>query len=143
MRNPARDFADRLGSICCLALALLLFSTPARAGWTPGQFQSAGKPVDECHCAPAGTGPFPAVIILHGSGPRNMPTDDFEDMCTKLAEDGYYAEYLYATIPVASVRISPTLSSRSWVPGGDRSIRHLRVCSSVMSPRSSAASRSS
>ncbi len=66
----------------------------AHADWTPGQFQSDGKPVEEHHCVPAGDGPFPAVIILHGSGARDFGTEDYEAMCSKLADSGYYAEFI-------------------------------------------------
>ncbi len=66
----------------------------AQAGWTPGQFQSDGKPVEENHCVPAGEGPFPAVIILHGSGARDFGTEDYEAMCSKLADAGYYGEFI-------------------------------------------------
>jgi carboxymethylenebutenolidase len=75
--------------VCALAVW-----TPCHAEWTQGQFQSDGKAVDEHHCVPAGTGPFPAVIILHGSGPRDAGADDYEEMCSKLAEHGYYAEFI-------------------------------------------------
>ena len=76
-----------------LIIAIGAMASPA-AAWTGGEFQSGGKPVQEFHCAPSGSGPFPAVIMLHGSGPRNMETDDFENFCAQLAEHGYYAEFL-------------------------------------------------
>jgi carboxymethylenebutenolidase len=77
------------------AVALFsLVATTAHADWTAGQFQSDGKPVGEHHCVPAGDGPFPAVIILHGSGPRDFGTEDYEAMCSKLADSGYYAEFI-------------------------------------------------
>ena len=77
----------------------MLLSLAARpsfsaAEWTPGEYQSGGKAVNEDYCAPSGAGPFPAVIVLHGAGPRNMGIDDFEDLCTRLADHGYYAEYI-------------------------------------------------
>jgi carboxymethylenebutenolidase len=68
-------------------------AAPARA-WTQGEFLSNGKPVEEHHCIPTGAGPFPAVIILHGAGPRDAGHRDFEDLCAKLAEHGYYSEFI-------------------------------------------------
>lgn len=62
------------------------------AAWTQGEFPSNGKPVEENHCVPSGRGPFPAVILLHGAEPRGAGNRDFEDLCSKLADRGYYAE---------------------------------------------------
>src|SRR5450755_4171384 len=81
------------GAAIALVLAMA-FLSPCRADWTPGQFQSDGKPVEEHHCVPTGAGPFPAVIMLHGSGPRDAGTEDYEAMCSKLADAGYYAEFI-------------------------------------------------
>jgi len=75
-------------------LALVDVPSHASAGWVQGSFPSDGKPVEEYCCVPSSAGPFPAVIILHGAGPRNMASDDFEDVCTKLADHGYYGEFV-------------------------------------------------
>jgi len=78
-----------------IALMVAIGAMASRAdAWTAGEFQYNGKTAQEFHCAPSGSGPFPAVIMLHGSGPRNMETDDFENFCAKLAEQGYYAEFV-------------------------------------------------
>jgi carboxymethylenebutenolidase len=88
-----------------LVLALAAGAPCYGAGWTQGEFQSSGKPVDEYHCVPSGAGPFPAVVLLHGAGPRNMGTDQFEDLCAKLADHGYYTEFIeyYSQTAPASV----------------------------------------
>jgi carboxymethylenebutenolidase len=75
-------------------LVIAVRSPQCAAGWTQGEFLSNGKPVQEDHCIPAGAGPFPAVLLLHGAGPRNMSTDQFEDLCAKLADSGYYSEFI-------------------------------------------------
>jgi len=86
---------DRI-SCGALAAAVFLFSAAsAQAGWVKGEFTSAGKPVQELHCAPAGKGPHPAVVILHGaSGQKEVANPSFEKMCGELAEKGYYAEFI-------------------------------------------------
>jgi dienelactone hydrolase len=62
--------------------------------WAVGEFQSNGKAVQEFHCAPSSAGPHPAVIILHGAGYRGALSDQFETICTALADRGYYAEFI-------------------------------------------------
>ena len=75
-------------------LLCALSSSAVYAGWTPGQFQSNGKPVEENHCVPTGSGPFPVVIMLHGAGPRGLGDNEMVDFCSKLAEHGYYTEFI-------------------------------------------------
>lgn len=77
-----------------LALAICASAASAAAGWESGEFNSAGKPVTEYHCAPASTlkGPHPAVILLHGAGPAPDQNSEFARMCAELAGDGYYVE---------------------------------------------------
>jgi dienelactone hydrolase len=75
-------------------ITALAGSAPSACAWTPGQFQSDGKSVEEHHCVPSGAGPFPAVIMLHGAGPRDWGQEDFADICTKLADHGYYTEFI-------------------------------------------------
>jgi carboxymethylenebutenolidase len=76
--------------------AVFLFSAAyARAGWVKGEFTSAGKPVEEYHCAAPGTGPHPAVVMLHGASPRKEAgNDEYEKMCGQLADQGYYTEFI-------------------------------------------------
>ena len=84
----------RFAAAAALLISLAAFAAPCAAGWTHGEYQSGGKPVQENHCVPSGAGPFPAVVIIHGSGARDLALDDFEDVCSKLAEHGYYAEFI-------------------------------------------------
>jgi carboxymethylenebutenolidase len=88
-----------------VVLALAATIPLCAADWTPGTFQSNGEPVEEHHCVPAGAGPFPAVIMLHGAGARDAGSEDFEDYCSKLADHGYYTEFIeyYSQTSPASV----------------------------------------
>jgi carboxymethylenebutenolidase len=83
--------ARRLIAACVLVVAS---STDASAAWVKGEFTSAGKPVEEYHCAPRSPGPNPAIIILHGASPKGAAFDYFEHVCTALAAEGYYAEFI-------------------------------------------------
>ncbi len=97
---PFRKF--NLITCGAIAAAVFLFSAAyARAGWVKGEFTSAGKPVEEYHCAPggsgapAGTGPHPAVVMLHGASLRKEAgNDEYEKMCGQLADQGYYTEFI-------------------------------------------------
>ncbi len=87
-----------------LGLAIAAAAPFCDAGWQAGTFQSGGKPVTEFHCAPAGNKRHPAVILLHGSGPRGLGRTEMEKMCSDLAGHGYFAEfieYYSQTDPVA------------------------------------------
>jgi carboxymethylenebutenolidase len=59
-----------------------------------GQFDSAGKPVEDFYCAPRASGAHPAVILLHGAVPRGFGDQDFALMCRQLAAAGYYAMFV-------------------------------------------------
>ncbi len=93
------------GIAVALTLAIAT-SGPHANAWTQGEFKSNGQPVEEHFCAPSGAGPFPAVIMLHGAGPQDMVTDDFENYCSRLADRGYYTEFIeyYSQTAPASAR---------------------------------------
>jgi carboxymethylenebutenolidase len=78
------------------AAAIFLSLAPsASAGWIPGEFTSDGKTVQEYHCAPKGSGPYPAVVMLHGAAPfKERGHDEYEKMCGELADLGYYTEFI-------------------------------------------------
>jgi len=77
------------------AAFFLVLSSTARAGWTAGQFVSDDKPVHEYYCAPKGSGPHPAVVILHGASERkDAGNPEFEKICGELADRGYYTEFI-------------------------------------------------
>ncbi|MDO8434919.1 MAG: dienelactone hydrolase family protein [Candidatus Binatus sp.] len=83
-------------SIAALTTILLIFNSQlAHANWIAGDFASAGKPVEEHHCVPAGSGPHPAIVLLHGASPKiGLGDAAFEQMCTDLAAQGYYTEFI-------------------------------------------------
>jgi carboxymethylenebutenolidase len=77
------------------AAIFLCLAASAHAGWIAGEFTSDGKPVHEYHCVPKGSGPHPAVVLLHGASARkDVGNADFEQMCGKLAGLGYYTEFI-------------------------------------------------
>src|SRR5260370_15091759 len=78
------------------AAALFLFAaSSAYAGWVKGEFTSGGKPVSEYHCVPTGSGPHPAVVMLHGASQRkDSGNPEYEKICRELADLGYYVEFI-------------------------------------------------
>jgi carboxymethylenebutenolidase len=86
----------------------------AHAESVRGEFQSGGKAVAHWHCAPPGAGPYPAVILLHGAGYSILASEDFEAMCAKLADQGYYADYLeyYSRTNPGTPRLKPDIATQ-------------------------------
>lgn len=73
----------------------LLAASSAHAGWVKGEFTSGGKPVNEYHCVPKGSGPHPAVVMLHGASQhKDSGNPEYEKMCGELAGLGYYTEFI-------------------------------------------------
>jgi carboxymethylenebutenolidase len=68
--------------------------SPAAIEVHHGQFESAGKPVEDFYCVPLAPGAHPAVILLHGAVPRGAGNEGFAEMCRKLATAGYYAMFI-------------------------------------------------
>src|SRR5690349_4258639 len=100
-RLSVRPHASILNSLFRLAplaaiLAFLLVTAGGARAASPvtGHFESNGKPVDEFHCEPATPGKHPAVILLHGAAPKGAALDTFQQMCSELADHGYYAMVL-------------------------------------------------
>ncbi len=75
-------------------MAIAVAAPPCRANWQAGQFESDGKPVTEFHCAPKGKQRRPAVILVHGAGPRGLGRPEMQKMCSDLARHGYFAEFI-------------------------------------------------
>jgi dienelactone hydrolase len=93
--RPERMRVLRLAFLITLAVALIAIApSGALAGWTKGTFQSDGKPVEEYHCTPADAGAHPAVILLHGLSLPGGGNQTFEQICTDLAAQGYFAEFI-------------------------------------------------
>jgi carboxymethylenebutenolidase len=77
-------------TVCLLAIGF----GSASAGWVKGEFTVNGRPVTEYHCMPDGKAPYPAVILLHGAGPRDRGNSALEKICGDLAAAGYYTEFI-------------------------------------------------
>jgi dienelactone hydrolase len=86
-----------------------------------GQFESAGKPVEDFYCVPPAPGAHPAVILLHGAVPRGSEDEDFAEQCRKLAAAGYYAMFVeyYSQAGPARPGDRPVLGKgfEAWVNG--------------------------
>jgi carboxymethylenebutenolidase len=76
-----------------VAIALWIASRSPVERSSDGEFGFDAQSIGEFHCAP-GAGRHPAVILLHGAGYRGLGHDDFEAMCSALADRGYYAEFI-------------------------------------------------
>jgi dienelactone hydrolase len=77
------------------AAIFLFFAANVHADWIPGEFTSDGKPIQEYHCVPKGSGPHPAVVMLHGAAPfKERGHDEYERVCGRLADLGYYTEFI-------------------------------------------------
>lgn len=86
-----------------------------------GQFESAGKSVQDFYCVPLAPGAHPAVLLLHGAIPRGSADADFAEMCRKLAAAGYYAMFVeyYSQAGPARPGDRPVLGKgfAAWVNG--------------------------
>jgi carboxymethylenebutenolidase len=67
---------------------------PSKTGSVNGQFVSDGVPIDEFHCVPKTSGKHPVVLLLHGCAPNKFGSREFSQMCSSLAERGYYAMFI-------------------------------------------------
>jgi len=77
------------------AAIFLLAASSVHAEWVKGEFTSGGQPVHEYHCVPQGSGPHPAVVMLHGASDRkDSGNPEYEKMCGELAGLGYYTEFI-------------------------------------------------
>jgi carboxymethylenebutenolidase len=81
-------------SIVVLAAVLWIMTRSSGPPSIQGNLQLSGRPVGEFHCAPRGTGPYPVVIMLHGAAMRGTADDEFHAMCLKLANHGYYGQFI-------------------------------------------------
>ena len=76
-----------------------------------------GKPVEEFHCVPTGSGPHPAVIMLHGaSGRKEAANPEYEKMCGELADHGYYTEFIEYYSQTKAVGPENPLAMRKYFP---------------------------
>jgi len=66
----------------------------AKVGPVRGRFFSDGVALDEFHCAPKSAGKHPVVMLLHGCAPLSFGAGEFRQMCTELAERGYYTMFI-------------------------------------------------
>lgn len=86
-------------------------------GWVKGEFVSDGKPVEEYHCAPSGSGAHPAVVMLHGASPRKEAgNDEYEKMCGQLAAQGYYTEFIEYYSQTEAVGVGNPSATRKYFP---------------------------
>lgn len=114
-----------------IALTLLGPALPAVAGesapidWTPNvEFANPSDQHLQLNLAsPKGSGPFPAVLCIHGGGFRAGQRESYDGLCKKLAEHGYVA----ATV---TYRLAPKYPFPAAVLDVKSAVRWLRANSS-------------
>jgi carboxymethylenebutenolidase len=103
--------------IVAIAIALWIASrSPSSDRSSSAEFSFDGTEIEEFHCLAAGSGPHPAVILLHGAGYRGMNHEEFDTMCGALADHGYYAEFIeyYDATPNSDPTTDPMESFKTW-----------------------------
>lgn len=109
--------------IACSALAVAAPPVPETVTWEEGIEYSSpgGKPLALNLARPKqGSGPFPAVICIHGGGFRAGTRDGYDGLCVRLAERGYVA----ATI---TYRLAPEHRFPAAVHDTKAAVRWLRA----------------
>lgn len=78
---------------CCWSIACTAASAADEIVWTPGlEYAKAGEERLQLNLArPAGEGPFPAVLCIHGGGFRAGNRESYDGLCKKLAARGFAA----------------------------------------------------
>ena len=92
----------RIASLCSVVLCLAAMSLPLSAApqvpdtviWEEGiEYSNPDDQHLQLNLArpKSGTGPFPAIICIHGGGFRAGKRDGYDNLCVRLAERGYVA----------------------------------------------------
>jgi carboxymethylenebutenolidase len=105
LRRLQLNFGSFAAAIAGALLAALALAPAASAAqWKKGEFQSDGKTVTDYICVPSAPGARPAIVLLHGAGGGRVGYGAFERMCSELAADGFYTEFIEYFSQTGSVR---------------------------------------
>ncbi len=99
---------------------LLLTASLSAAEFKDVEYSNVGQRVAMDIATPAGDGPFPAVLLVHGGGFRRGTRDSYWPLAQRLAERGYVAA-------TASYRLAPRHQFPAAVEDVKAAVRFLRA----------------
>lgn len=124
MTTPFRSLvAVILSAVCLAGMGVAIAAVPDSVAWHEGIEYSApgGEPLRLNLAMPReGSGPFPAVVCIHGGGFRAGKRETHDALCKKLAERGYVAV-------TVSYRLAPTHPFPAAVHDVKAAVRWLRA----------------
>jgi len=90
--RPIRMVVQAL--VLVLAAVVWIMTRSSALRTVQGEFQFNGRAIGEFHCVPPQPGRHPAVIMLHGATLPGADLDEFQAMCVKLSDRGYWGEFI-------------------------------------------------
>lgn len=98
-------------------LLALLWPTPARAATTVVYRTVDGTDLRADICRPSGSGPYPALVLVHGGGWTNGSRSDLSSQCSKAASSGFVGisiDYRLAPASHAPAAVDDLRAALAW-----------------------------